>query len=91
MIVTAGNDPLRDDGVRYAERLEEAGVGVRHLSYPGTIHSFMLYAGALEIGLEASRRGGLRSCPTRCGRHEIQLEIAHLVRKNAWPVPPTSL
>jgi acetyl esterase len=58
VIVTAGNDPLRDDGVRYAERLKEAGVGVRHLSYPGTIHSFMLYAGALEIGLAATRAAG---------------------------------
>ena len=58
VIVTAGNDPLRDDGVRYAERLEEAGVGVRHLSYPGTIHSFMLYAGALEIGLAACQAAG---------------------------------
>ena len=58
VIVTAGNDPLRDDGARYAERLEAAGVAVRHLSYPGTIHSFMLYAGALEIGLAACQAAG---------------------------------
>ena len=58
VIVTAGNDPLRDDGTRYAERLEAAGVPVRHLAYPGTIHSFMLLAGALEVGVEACAAAG---------------------------------
>ncbi len=59
VIVSAGNDPLRDDGVRYATRLEEAGVPVEHLPYEGTIHSFMLYAGVLSAGMEAGRAVGL--------------------------------
>lgn len=58
VIVTAGNDPLRDDGARYAERLIDSGVDVKHLSYEGTIHSFMLYAGALGAGLEATAAVG---------------------------------
>jgi acetyl esterase len=58
VIVSAGNDPLRDDAVRYATRLEEAGVPVEHLSYGGTIHSFMLYAGVLQAGMEGSRAVG---------------------------------
>jgi acetyl esterase len=58
VIVTAGNDPLRDDGVRYAERLSQAGVYADHLSYGGTIHSFMLYAGALKRGVEAAADAG---------------------------------
>ena len=53
VVVAAGNDPLRDDALRYATRLEEAGVPVERLVFGGTIHSFMLYAGVLEAGLEA--------------------------------------
>ena len=58
VVVTAGNDPLRDDANRYATRLEEAGVPVEHLVYGGTIHSFMLYAGVLHAGMEGARAVG---------------------------------
>ena len=58
VIVSAGNDPLRDDAVRYAARLEEDGVPVEHLAYGGTIHSFMLYAGVLSAGMEGARAVG---------------------------------
>jgi acetyl esterase len=58
VVVTAGNDPLRDDAIRYATRLEEAGVPVEHLVYGGTIHSFMLYAGVLEAGLDGAAAVG---------------------------------
>ncbi len=53
IVVTAGQDPVRDDGERYATRLAAAGTPVRHLRYEGMIHSFMLYAGALAAGREA--------------------------------------
>lgn len=39
-IVTAGFDPLRDDGAAYASRLEDAGVDVTHHNYEGMIHGF---------------------------------------------------
>jgi acetyl esterase len=39
-VVTAGFDPLRDDGGAYAERLEEAGVSVSHHHYDDVIHGF---------------------------------------------------
>ena len=58
VVVTAGNDQLRDDAIRYATRLEEAGVPVEHLVYGGTIHSFMLYAGVLEAGMEGAAAVG---------------------------------
>jgi acetyl esterase len=41
-VATAGFDPLRDEGVRYAERLAAAGVPVRHLAAEGSIHGFAL-------------------------------------------------
>ena len=43
LVVTAGLDPLRDDGRLYAERLEAAGVPVRYREFEGTIHGFATY------------------------------------------------
>ncbi|MEM8995240.1 MAG: alpha/beta hydrolase [Acidobacteriota bacterium] len=37
---TAEFDPLHDEGVAYAHRLEEDGVAVTHHDYPGTVHGF---------------------------------------------------
>ncbi len=53
MIVTAGYDPLRDEGLLYARRLADAGNRVRHSNYPGTIHGFCSFAGALAAGRRA--------------------------------------
>jgi acetyl esterase len=40
-VLTAGFDPLRDEGRRYAERLRDAGVTVRYRNYERTIHGFV--------------------------------------------------
>ncbi|PSQ05400.1 alpha/beta hydrolase [Halobacteriales archaeon QS_6_71_20] len=40
VVVTAGRDPLRDDGAAYAARLADAGVDVDHLDYEGMCHGF---------------------------------------------------
>ncbi|AXG07294.1 alpha/beta hydrolase [Haloplanus rubicundus] len=39
-VVTAGYDPLHDEGAAYADRLREAGVEVTHADYPGMVHVF---------------------------------------------------
>lgn len=39
-VVTAEFDPLRDDGVAYAEALAEDGVDVRHRHYDDMVHTF---------------------------------------------------
>jgi len=39
-VVTAGFDPLRDDGVALAERFEREGTLVRHRHYPAMAHGF---------------------------------------------------
>jgi acetyl esterase len=41
LIVTAGNDPLRDEGEMYAGRLRDAGVLVDYVCYGGMIHGFV--------------------------------------------------
>jgi acetyl esterase len=58
VVVTAGHDPARDDGVRYAERLERAGVSVSHLHYAGALHNLMLFVDALSVGRQATAEVG---------------------------------
>lgn len=41
LVLTAGHDPLRDEGTEYAGRLAAAGVPVEHECCQGTIHGFM--------------------------------------------------
>ncbi|MGH7364831.1 MAG: alpha/beta hydrolase fold domain-containing protein, partial [Candidatus Rokuibacteriota bacterium] len=40
-IITAGFDPLRDEGEAYAARLREAGVRVDYACYGGMLHGFV--------------------------------------------------
>lgn len=42
LVVTAGYDPLQDEGRDYAARLEAAGVKARHLHYPDLVHDFYI-------------------------------------------------
>ena len=39
-VMTAGADPLRDEGDEYAARLKQAGVGVTYRHFPGQFHGF---------------------------------------------------
>ncbi|MWG33619.1 alpha/beta hydrolase [Halomarina oriensis] len=52
-VVTAGYDPLRDEGVAYAERLAEAGIGVAHEHYPSMCHGFLSLTDEVDVADEA--------------------------------------
>jgi acetyl esterase len=44
-IIVSGHDPLRDEGILYAERLKNAGVKVKLSVYEEMIHGFISYLG----------------------------------------------
>jgi acetyl esterase len=52
-IVVAGYDPLHDEGVAYAAKLESAGVEVQLIDYPGMVHGFFNFGGAVEVARSA--------------------------------------
>ncbi|SAL60874.1 lipolytic protein [Caballeronia choica] len=58
LVVTAGFDPIRDDGLAYAERLREAGVPVELLHYAGQFHGFLNFDGVLRAARDALDRIG---------------------------------
>jgi acetyl esterase len=58
VVVTAGFDPLRDEGLAYVDRLAEAGVAVRLLHYPAQIHGFVSFDRAFADAGDALDRSG---------------------------------
>ena len=53
LVLVAGFDPLRDEGVDYARRLIEAGNRVTLVNYEGMIHGFYLMGGAVDAAKRA--------------------------------------
>ena len=51
-MIVAGHDPLRDEGIAYAERLVAAGSRATMINHEGMIHAFWSLGGALR---EAAR------------------------------------
>jgi acetyl esterase len=48
LVLTAGFDPLLDEGRQYAELLARAGVDVAYRDYPDMIHGFIVMGGVLD-------------------------------------------
>lgn len=52
-VVTAGCDPLLDEGRAYAEALERGGVKVQYVEYPDQIHGFFNFTAFSSIAVAA--------------------------------------
>jgi acetyl esterase len=57
-VLTAGADPLRDEGDEYAKRLKEAGVPVTYRTFPGQFHGFFTMGRLLPQANVAAREIG---------------------------------
>ncbi len=57
-IIVAGYDPLRDEGIAYAETLAAAGVPANLVNYEGAIHAFMQFHGTSAACREATEHCG---------------------------------
>jgi acetyl esterase len=58
IVITAEYDPLRDEGIAYARRLEADGVHVTHRHHEDMFHDFFSFVNLLEAGNEAVERVG---------------------------------
>jgi len=56
IITTCEYDPLRDEGIAYAERLREAGVEVQHEDLDGMVHSSFAFTRLLPAAREHEQR-----------------------------------
>ena len=58
LVVTAGFDPLQDEGRDYAAALGRAGVKADHLHYPSLVHDFYIMGDVSPAVVEAAREAG---------------------------------
>ena len=58
IVITAEYDPLRDEGIAYAQRLQAAGVPVTHRHHQDMFHDFFSFVNLIEAGNEAVERIG---------------------------------
>jgi acetyl esterase/lipase len=53
IVITAEYDPLRDEGIEYARRLQAAGVTVTHRHHEDQFHDFFAFVNLLDAGNQA--------------------------------------
>jgi len=93
MVISAGFDPIRDDGLDYAKRLRAAEVPVDLLHYPGQIHGFLNFDSVIDAGHDALQR--IACALTRAfggdAAPDRTVEVADAAASAAvWPIRPVT-
>lgn len=91
LVVSAGFDPIRDDGLDYAARLRAAGVPVQSLHYPGQFHGFLNFDAVLGASRDALERIG-RVLAERFQNKPAQdctIEVSDIGETRHWPLART--
>lgn len=60
LVVTAGYDPLKDEGIAYADKLKKAGVAATHENYAGMVHGFFAMTAVSTAARDAVKKTGQR-------------------------------
>ncbi|MBM7062527.1 alpha/beta hydrolase [Pseudomonas sp. UL073] len=77
LLVSAGFDPIRDDGLDYAAKLRAAGVPVELLHYAGQFHGFLNFDAVIGASRDALQRiGAGLAAAFRESARDLTLEIA---------------
>jgi acetyl esterase len=84
LVLSAGFDPIRDDGLHYAARLRAAGVPVEVLHYPGQFHGFLNFDAVIGAARDALQRIGQRLRETL---HETQVADRTIEIADRAPAP----
>jgi acetyl esterase len=58
MVIIGEYDPLRDEGLAYAEKLMKAGVDVKLIHYRGMPHGFVQSGALIDAGMDAIAETG---------------------------------
>jgi acetyl esterase len=68
VLVTAGHDPLRDEGIAFGDALRDAGVPTTHRHYEGGVHGFMTMP-VLDLAQQARTQAGRDLSAILTGAH----------------------
>lgn len=87
LVMTAGFDPIRDDGLHYADLLRSAGVPVELLHYAGQFHGFVNFDAIVGSARDALSRIAQTLVVAMSGREPANrtVEIADRI---SWRHPP---
>lgn len=93
VIVSAGFDPIRDDGLDYGAALRAAGVPVEFLHYPGQFHGFLNFDTVLGGSRDALQRIGEALANVFKGEpaHDRTFEVADAHVGCHWPLGRTAV
>jgi acetyl esterase len=93
VIVSAGFDPIRDDGLDYGLGLRVAGVPVESLHYPGQFHGFLNFDTVLGASRDALQRIGEALAAIFNGEpaHDRTFEVADANAHCHWPLGRTAV